>query len=49
MTVRTDPEGNETDALFDLVEVEGREILERSPGAELVYVEPATISRLTPA
>jgi hypothetical protein len=23
--------------------------LERSPGAELVYVEPATISRLTPA
>lgn len=28
MTVRIDPEGNETDALFDLVEVEGREILE---------------------
>ena len=28
MTVRTDPEGNETDALFDLVEVEGREVLE---------------------
>jgi hypothetical protein len=25
------------------------EVLERSPGAELVYVEPATISRLTPA
>jgi SAM-dependent methyltransferase len=24
------------------------EVLERSPGAELVYVEPATISRLTP-
>jgi len=28
MTVRTDPEGNETDALFDLVDVEGREVLE---------------------
>ena len=25
------------------------DILERSPGAELVYVEPATMSRLTPA
>src|ERR671918_1380697 len=25
-----------------------QEIAERSPGAELVYVEPATISRLTP-
>lgn len=25
-----------------------QEVLERSPGAELVYVEPATISRLTP-
>jgi SAM-dependent methyltransferase len=25
------------------------ETLERTPGAELVYVEPATISRLTPA
>lgn len=28
MTVRIDPEGNETDALFDLVDVEGREVLE---------------------
>jgi 2-polyprenyl-3-methyl-5-hydroxy-6-metoxy-1,4-benzoquinol methylase len=28
MTIRTDPEGNETDALFDLVELEGREVLE---------------------
>ena len=28
MTVRTDPEGNETDALFELVELEGREVLE---------------------
>ena len=28
MTIRIDPEGNETDALFDLVEVEGREVLE---------------------
>ena len=28
MTVRIDPEGNETDALFDLVELEGREVLE---------------------
>ncbi len=26
--IRTDPEGNETDALFDLVELEGREVLE---------------------
>jgi hypothetical protein len=25
------------------------EVLEGSPGAELAYVEPATISRLTPA
>ena len=47
MTVRIDPEGNETDALFDLVDVERRKVLERSPDAELVYVEPATISRLT--
>jgi len=28
VTIRTDPEGNETGALFDLVEMEGREILE---------------------
>jgi 2-polyprenyl-3-methyl-5-hydroxy-6-metoxy-1,4-benzoquinol methylase len=28
MTVRIDPEGNESDALFDLVELEGREVLE---------------------
>ena len=28
MTVRIDPEGNETDALFDLVEADGREVLE---------------------
>jgi 2-polyprenyl-3-methyl-5-hydroxy-6-metoxy-1,4-benzoquinol methylase len=28
MTVRVDPEGNETAALFDLVDVEGREVLE---------------------
>ena len=28
MTVRVDPEGDETDALFDLVELEGREVLE---------------------
>ena len=28
MTVRTDPEGNETDALFDLVDLEGAEVLE---------------------
>ena len=26
-----------------------REALERSPGAELIYVEPATMSRLAPA
>jgi hypothetical protein len=29
--------------------IRAHEDLERSPGAELVYVEPATISRLTPA
>ena len=29
--------------------VRAHEVLERSPGAELVYVEPATISRLAPA
>ena len=28
VTVRIDPEGNETDTLFDLVELEGREVLE---------------------
>jgi 2-polyprenyl-3-methyl-5-hydroxy-6-metoxy-1,4-benzoquinol methylase len=28
VTIRIDPEGNETDALFDLVEVEGRDVLE---------------------
>jgi 2-polyprenyl-3-methyl-5-hydroxy-6-metoxy-1,4-benzoquinol methylase len=28
VTIRTDPEGNETNALFDLVELEGREVLE---------------------
>ena len=28
MTIRVDPEGNETASLFDLVDVEGREVLE---------------------
>jgi len=28
MAVRTDPEGNETLALFDLVQLDGREVLE---------------------
>jgi len=28
VTILTDPGGNETDALFDLVEIEGREVLE---------------------
>lgn len=28
MTIRTDPEGNETEALFRLVELEGAEVLE---------------------
>jgi 2-polyprenyl-3-methyl-5-hydroxy-6-metoxy-1,4-benzoquinol methylase len=32
VSVRTDPEGNETDALFDLVELEGREVLEIGSG-----------------
>ena len=33
----------------DEMYVRAHEVLERSPGAELVYVEPATISRLTPS
>jgi 2-polyprenyl-3-methyl-5-hydroxy-6-metoxy-1,4-benzoquinol methylase len=28
LTIRIDPEGNETRALFDLVEIEGRHVLE---------------------
>jgi 2-polyprenyl-3-methyl-5-hydroxy-6-metoxy-1,4-benzoquinol methylase len=28
MTIRTDPEGNETAALFDLVDLDGTEVLE---------------------
>jgi 2-polyprenyl-3-methyl-5-hydroxy-6-metoxy-1,4-benzoquinol methylase len=28
MTIRTDPEGNETAALFDLVDLDGAEVLE---------------------
>jgi 2-polyprenyl-3-methyl-5-hydroxy-6-metoxy-1,4-benzoquinol methylase len=28
VTIRSDPEGNETDALFDLVDLEGAEVLE---------------------
>jgi FkbM family methyltransferase len=28
MTVRIDPEGHETEALFELIELEGREVLE---------------------
>jgi 2-polyprenyl-3-methyl-5-hydroxy-6-metoxy-1,4-benzoquinol methylase len=32
VAIRTDPEGNETDALFDLVELEGREVLEIGSG-----------------
>jgi 2-polyprenyl-3-methyl-5-hydroxy-6-metoxy-1,4-benzoquinol methylase len=28
MTVRTDPEGNETQALFDLIDLDDREVLE---------------------
>jgi 2-polyprenyl-3-methyl-5-hydroxy-6-metoxy-1,4-benzoquinol methylase len=28
VTIRIDPEGSETDALFDLAELEGREVLE---------------------
>jgi 2-polyprenyl-3-methyl-5-hydroxy-6-metoxy-1,4-benzoquinol methylase len=28
VTVRIDPEGNEIDALFELIELEGREVLE---------------------
>jgi 2-polyprenyl-3-methyl-5-hydroxy-6-metoxy-1,4-benzoquinol methylase len=32
VAIRTDPEGNETDSLFDLVELEGREVLEIGSG-----------------
>ena len=32
----------------DEMYVRANEVLEHSPGAELVYVEPATMSRLTP-
>ena len=32
MTVRTDPEGNETDALFDLVDLDGAHVLEIGAG-----------------
>jgi 2-polyprenyl-3-methyl-5-hydroxy-6-metoxy-1,4-benzoquinol methylase len=32
VTVRTDPEGNETDALFDLVDLEGAHVLEIGAG-----------------
>jgi 2-polyprenyl-3-methyl-5-hydroxy-6-metoxy-1,4-benzoquinol methylase len=32
VTVRTDPEGNETDALFDLVHLEGAHVLEIGAG-----------------
>jgi cyclopropane fatty-acyl-phospholipid synthase-like methyltransferase len=28
VTIRVDPEGNETEALFDLVDLDGREVLE---------------------
>ena len=32
MTVRTDPEGNETDALFDLIDLDGAHVLEVGAG-----------------
>jgi 2-polyprenyl-3-methyl-5-hydroxy-6-metoxy-1,4-benzoquinol methylase len=32
VTVRTDPEGNETDALFDLIELGGAHVLEIGAG-----------------
>jgi cyclopropane fatty-acyl-phospholipid synthase-like methyltransferase len=32
MTVRTDPEGNETDTLFDLVDLGGAHVLEIGAG-----------------
>jgi hypothetical protein len=45
-----DPEGKEETLARRAEEMYARadEVLERTPGAELVYVEPATISRLTP-
>jgi hypothetical protein len=46
-----DPEEKE-DALASRAEemyARAHQVLERSPGGELVYVEPAKISRLTPA
>jgi hypothetical protein len=46
-----DPEEKEEALARRQEEMYGRahEVLERSPGAELVYIEPATMSRLTPA
>ena len=46
-----DPEEKEETLVRRAEEMYARahEVLERSPGAELVYVEPATMSRLTPA
>ncbi len=46
-----DPEDKEEALVRRQDEMFGRahEVLERSPGAELVYVEPATMSRLMPA
>ena len=45
-----DPEEKESTLvrLQEEMYARAREVLERSPGAELVYVEPATMSRLTP-
>jgi hypothetical protein len=46
-----DPEAKEEAVMRQQDELFARadEVLDRSPGAELVYVEPATMSRLMPA
>jgi 2-polyprenyl-3-methyl-5-hydroxy-6-metoxy-1,4-benzoquinol methylase len=43
VTIRTDPEGNETATLFDLVDPDGAEVLEmavRGPRAHVTAIEP---------
>lgn len=48
MTVRIDPEGNEIDALFDMVELEGREVLEIGCGdGRLTWRYADRVARVT--
>jgi len=48
MVVRVDPEGNETDALFGLVELGGREVLEIGCGdGRLTWRYAGRVARVT--